>query len=723
MGIILGLYLKNIALLFFIIMLLYMIKTKDLKVLIILFSFIITISTEKSYDDMYKYLENESSKVFIAKIISNKEEKEYTNKYIMEYNHTKFILYTRENLYYGDLVKLKGIIKNAEKDMNYKGFNYSRVLRQNKIYGICVAEKVQKIQSETSILKYIFKFKMICEERLNKTFSGDVKDFLNGILLGKSSLSNELKNSFKDSSLSHILAISGMHVNYVIIFVSFVLEKIVISRRISYYISILFLIFFWIFTGMSVSCGRACIMSALILISKLVYRKSDFSSNLYFALSLCLLINPYNIESVGLWLSFLGSFALGTFKIESKSWIMNTLFSCFITQVLIFPVILYNYNTISLTFFISNIFVSVLSGPVLILGYLSIFFNKFSILIFLEEILVKIIIIISNFVSSLKFSKIYMFTPNIILIFVYYIFLYLIIKRRDIVKKYKKPIFKILIFILIIYFLGNIIFYDKEFSIHMLDVGQGDCTIITSNFTNIIIDGGDRTENFDYGERVVLPYLLDRKIKVIDYLIVSHFDSDHVGGLIYLAENLEVKNIIIGVQYEENENLQKLLEIINKNKIKLIILGQGDKIALDNEIYLDVLFPMKNEYVKENIINNNSLVFKLVYKDIKILFTGDIEKEAENIIVGKYKQNLKCDILKLAHHGSDTSSTKEFVNFAKPEIALIGVGRDNNFGHPSENVIKRLKNINANIYRTDIHGEITIKVEKNRKMIVKVHNK
>lgn len=700
-----------------------MIKTKDIKVLVILFSFIIAVLAEKSYDDMYQYLKNENSEVFIARIISNKEEKDYTNKYIIKYNHLRFILYTSENLDYGDLVKIEGIIKNAEENSNYNGYNYLRNLRQKKIYGICIAEKTQKIQSRTSILKYIFKIKKDCEDILSETFPENVNDFLKGILLGENSLSNEFKNNFKDSSLSHVLAISGMHVNYVIMFVTFVLDKIILPKRVNYYISIMFLIFFWIFTGMSVSCGRACIMSILVFVSKLVYRKSDFCSNLFFALSLFLLINPYNIESVGLWLSFLGSFALGNLKIESKSWIINTLVTCFITQIFVFPIILYNYNTISLTFFISNFFVSIFIGPALILGYLSIFFNKLYILIFLEELLVKIILIISKFVASLKLSKIYVFTPNIIVMIFYYIFLYFIIKKRDIVKKYKKFILKILFLFLIIYILKNMILYDNKFTIHMIDVGQGDCTVITSNFTNIIVDGGDKTENFNYGERVVLPYLLNRKVKVIDYLIVSHFDSDHAGGLIYLAENLKVKNVIIGIQYQENENLKELVKIINKNKINLIVLSQGDKINLDDDIYLEVLFPMKNKYVKENIINNNSLVFKLIYKDTKILFTGDIEEETENMLVNEYKEYLKCDILKVAHHGSDTSSTNNFIHFSNPKIALIGVGKDNKFGHPNKNVINRLKQINANIYRTDINGEITIKVEKNRKMVVKVHNK
>lgn len=161
-------------------------------------------------------------------------------------------------------------------------------------------------------------------------------------------------------------------------------------------------------------------------------------------------------------------------------------------------------------------------------------------------------------------------------------------------------------------------------------------------------------------------------------------------------EELKVKNIIIGKQFEESENYQNFIEIVNKNKIKVYVVEAGQKINIEKNLYFDVLWPDSKNVVEKNSINNNSLVGKLIYNNFSILFTGDIEEIAEKSILKKYEKNksiLDSDILKVAHHGSKSSSTEEFLNVVKPKIALIGVGKNNNFGHPNNEVLERLRRI------------------------------
>lgn len=161
-------------------------------------------------------------------------------------------------------------------------------------------------------------------------------------------------------------------------------------------------------------------------------------------------------------------------------------------------------------------------------------------------------------------------------------------------------------------------------------------------------------------------------------------------------EELKVKNIIIGKQFEESENYQNFIEIVNKNKIKVYVVEAGKKINIEKNLYFDVLWPDSKNVVEKNSINNNSLVGKLIYNNFSILFTGDIEEIAEKSILKKYEKNksiLDSDILKVAHHGSKSSSTEEFLNVVKPKIALIGVGENNNFGHPNNEVLERLRRI------------------------------
>ena len=201
-------------------------------------------------------------------------------------------------------------------------------------------------------------------------------------------------------------------------------------------------------------------------------------------------------------------------------------------------------------------------------------------------------------------------------------------------------------FIFIFFF--NII--PKDLDINFIDVGQGDGTFIkTPKGKTIIVDGGG-SETYDVGKNTLLPYILDRGYTKINYIILSHFDTDHVNAIFTVMENIKVDNVIIGKQFEFSENYKKFLEIVHKKKINVIVAKLGQKIKIEKNIYLNILWPKENEKISENSINNNSLVFKLEYKKFSILFTGDIEEKAEKMILDKYDNILKSDILKVAHH-------------------------------------------------------------------------
>ena len=185
-------------------------------------------------------------------------------------------------------------------------------------------------------------------------------------------------------------------------------------------------------------------------------------------------------------------------------------------------------------------------------------------------------------------------------------------------------------------------------------------------------------------------------------------------------KNIKIKNIIIGKQYESSENYQKFLKIVNGKKINVYVVQKGERINIEKDLYIDILWPNEKDMIVDNWINNNSLVFKLVYKDFSIMFTGDIEEEAEKAILEQYSNNinkLQANVLKIAHHGSKTSTTEDFLKKVSPKIALIGVGKNNNFGHPNEQVIERLKENGVKVYRTDTDGEISIVVNRNGEIV------
>lgn len=184
------------------------------------------------------------------------------------------------------------------------------------------------------------------------------------------------------------------------------------------------------------------------------------------------------------------------------------------------------------------------------------------------------------------------------------------------------------------------------------------------------------------------------------------------GGLLYIMQEIKVNNIIIGKQYKSSENYEKFIKIVKEKKINVKIVEGGEKVSIEDNLYFDIIWPFSDNMISDNSINNNSLVCKLNYKNYSMLFTGDIEAIAEKAILKKYSKNLnilKSDILKVAHHGSKTSSITEFIEKIKPKYAIIGVGEDNKFGHPSDSTIQNLEKANIRIYRTDKMGEIEIK--------------
>lgn len=185
-------------------------------------------------------------------------------------------------------------------------------------------------------------------------------------------------------------------------------------------------------------------------------------------------------------------------------------------------------------------------------------------------------------------------------------------------------------------------------------------------------------------------------------------------------EELKVKNAIISKQGKETANYKRFLKLVKEKNIKVHIAKIDEKIKIENNINVEILWPSE-ALIASNILNNNSLVMKLTYNNFTMLFTGDIEKIAEEEIINKYEKTnrLSSTIIKIAHHGSKTSSIQEFINLAKPQIALIGVGKNNNFGHPNDEVLKRLEQQKSKIYRTDQMGEISININSKGKIKIK----
>ncbi len=467
-----------------------------------------------SFDKRYP---EKADLVAVAEVVSNKIEKEKSNSYtvkILESNlektqKTKMIVYTDKscNLIYGDIIQISGTFSKGAKRRNYKGFSYRDYLKQSKIYGSVYVKNPQVLGHKKGVFEKIFTLKIKLYEVLDSLYKENENAFLKGILLGDSSdLEDEIKDNFKHSSMSHVLAISGMHVSYVMIGVQLILDKVLNSRKLKNYMMIGILGFFVMVTGMAPSCLRACIMSVMLLLSQNFYRKNNFYVTILFTFLLLLLINPYNIFSVGMWLSFGGTLGIVLFhkflkrfiecKFKIKSKFLKSFLGVFLVsfsaQILILPIMIYCFNAISFTFFVSNLLIYFLVGPLLALGYMSLILGAILLpigkfLAIFEQFLILILFKIAQICSMLPFSKIYVATPDFWQIILYYIVLtaliYLFQKRK---MKFLKFILgndyknfcriywkKILIYNSVIILCFQLIsLFPKNLRIYFVDVGQ-----------------------------------------------------------------------------------------------------------------------------------------------------------------------------------------------------------------------------------------------------------
>ena len=239
-------------------------------------------------------------------------------------------------------------------------------------------------------------------------------------------------------------------------------------------------------------------------------------------------------------------------------------------------------------------------------------------------------------------------------------------------------------------------------SIHMIDVGQGESIlIITPNNKTILIDAGDRNEG-----RRVKAYLTKNRINKIDLLIGTHPHSDHIGGLSEIINNFEVVKVVMPKKLHTSATFENLLNTIDGKGLTITSPQLNNVIEFDHDIKLNFLGPIKD--YGDNL-NLWSVVLRLDYKDKSFLFTGDMEEEAEIDLINTYgKEDLQTNVLNVGHHGSNTSTSSRFLDYVKPEIALISVGSGNSYGHPHNDVLERLEAYNAFIYRTDVQGTVVL---------------
>ena len=590
------------------------------------------------------------------------------------------------NISYGDYIYVKGKLIKPKDNTNFNLFNYKKYLLSNNIKYTVKASNIKILKRNKNIFyklkNYIF-FKI-------KSLDKSKKYILTFIFADKSYMDKEMYDNYQNLGISHLFAVSGMHISLV----TFILLKLLEGKNevIKYLITFIFLMFYLFLTNYTISMVRACFQFILIFINKLFKLNIDNSNIVIFLFSVLIILNPYIIYNIGFLFSFSISFTLIKFKdmITGDFMIKNiktSLLSFFVSM----PILINNFFKVNFLSIILNIiyipFVSYILFPLCLITILFPFFDSFTYFVinFFETI--------TKFFSSINLLTFSITKMNIILVIIYYFIFLWIIKSND---KLKKKI--IIVFIFIVFIINNNTIVNNE--VHFLDVGQGDSILIRIKSKNILIDTGGNI-NFNISKNVLIPYFRSSGIKKIDYLILTHGDYDHMGEAINLVENFKVEKVIFNCgPYNDLEN--ELIEVLDKKKIKYY--SYIKELNVDNN---KLHFLQTKEYDNENE-NSNVIYTKL--NGYRFMFMGDAGVEKEKDILEKYNVS-KIDVLKIGHHGSKTSSDKNFIDEMNPKYSVISVGKNNRYGHPNKEVLNNLDN--SKIYRTDINGEIKIKIKRN----------
>lgn len=651
----------------------------------------------------------------VGKIIFSKSnESVIRTNYINGKNFKTNILFY-ENLPLGQSYEISGKFKNPLKSMNEGNFNSNLNLKSRGIYSIGKANYIRLVKSKNFIASipklYTKNARMNFEKYLNIRNA----KLLNSIILGdRTDLFDYQTERFKDLGISHILAVSGLHIGILALFLNVALLKLTGRKRLTDLISFIIIITYIYSIGFPVSVVRAFLF--LVLYKMNFYFKINFRPKdvFFISLGIILFLNPMAIFSLSLILSYGSIFGIIFIYPKIKSYFVseNKLIDAFILTfsvlLILFPILILTFGEVSLLVFLANILIVPIYSVVITLGFIMSFGISPKIIGTTTNFILNGIFGFESLILPLKILSIKSFGINYTLICLYYFALFLFFykgKAKPFIYKNNKIIFLYICIILLTLGLRFVEEYNTYYERHIY-VGQAEATLISYKGKNYLVDtGGARFEN-NTAEKFLFPVLNQNYVKKLDAVFISHFDKDHAGNLEKIINNYKVDNIFFSYLPEESEDLELLKKA--KENSKLYLLDENDKINLNKDIALEVL--SKNLDNKNIEPNDKSLVFVLTYKNIKILFTGDISKNVE--------QNIKrdIDILKVAHHGSRTSTGEEFLLNTTPEVAIISAGVGNSFAYPHIEVLDRLKEHGIKTYSTNESGEIILSIDKNSKI-------
>ncbi len=634
----------------------------------------------------------------------------------------------RQRYSYGDIVEVRGRLEEPPGQRNPKGFDYRAYLQRRGIYNVMSVQpysiKRVGVGSLPYLMSLIYALKSRAEAVFDQHVGGKEGALVKTMLLGqKWLLPSEVQRDFQATGLSHVLAISGLHVGFIAAALSSIAALLRLTKKQAFGFQVCLLCLYCVMVGATPSVVRAVVMAALLLGGKAVGRQPDMLNNLFVAAFFILLLRPLDLFDVGFQLSFAAVVGIILFVERFESWLkflprwMAAGLSVTLSaQLGVWPIIAYHFNAFSVISMVTNLLLVPMSGLIVLMGFalmvMGLVIPTMGILLGPPIKLLCFLLVRGNEVlAAIPWAFMRVVSPSFFFLACYYLAVWILSPEKP--RWVKRPFLWCGAMAAVLLLVGILIpLLDNDLKVVFLDVGQGDCIYIkTPDEKHILIDGGGRsashTGTFDVGEDVVVPFLLKNGVGHLDLVIMSHAHDDHIGGLIAVLESIPVRAFMEYPPGEESDNYVRLKELVSRKGIKNVYAYSGLSYRVGRDVWLDVVYPHVADKQPERLFsggdNNRSLVILLRYGEANVLFTGDIEADVEKYLSKNW--NLPIDILKVAHHGSNTSSTDEWLKALRPQLAVIQVGR-NAFGHPSSQVLHRLENGGIKVLRNDRHGAV-----------------
>lgn len=659
--------------------------------------------------------------------------------------------YSKSNSYkIGNTISVNGTIKKFQKASNPGQFNEYQYYKMLGIDYKMNADSFKIINSSYSgFLQTLFKIKLKLMNVYKDILPVKNAGILNAMILGDmAGLDSEIKELYQENGISHILAISGVHITLLGLTLYELLRRTKIPLIMTAAISVFFIFSYGILTNFSVSTNRAVVMLIVLIGANLLGRTYDILSATALSALIILIQSPLQAFNAGFLLSFgaiLGIsviYPLISSLFTFKNKIIDGFIVSFSIQLITLPVILIYFFEFPTYSILINMIILPTSSLIILLAILAgvagcIFLPLGEVMIGGVHYILNFYELICRIGKELPGRSFLVGKPDILVILAYFSVLTIFVAVNS--KKKRRISIILLSFLIIILFKPRIVALEVTF----MDVGQGDGIFMQSQSgTAYLIDGGSSDVN-KVGQYRIQNFLKSKGVGKIDYAIMTHADSDHISGLKELIEgisqpdyripilndifkdtyngSIQIEHLILPAVSTKDEAYQELENMAKAKGISVLYIQKGDAIE-DGKLTLTCLHP-NSDYTFTSR-NAYSTVLSVRLEDFNMLLTGDLEEDGEELLVDALKNMASSDydVLKVAHHGSRYSSYEDFLNIVKPEYSIISCGFDNSYGHPHAELIQRLEKAESKIFITYESGAVTIKTD-GRKMEVKEYLK